>query len=160
MNLASVGADDVTPIALAVPLLLGLVAIVGSIVTHGLAVLAILHFMRRQSARGRAGAMFWTDLCIVTTAAMMTVAAHLIEIGMWASLLRLCGEFDTFGTAVYHSAVNYTALGYGDLVMSPAWRMLGPIEALAGLLMFGITTAMIFAVIRWIIRTRYPDARM
>ena len=79
---------------------------------------------------------------------------------MWAVLFLLFGEFEAFGTAVYHSAMNYTTLGYGDLVMSPAWRMLGPIEATDGLLMFGITTAMIFAVIRWIVRTRYPDAHV
>jgi hypothetical protein len=157
---ASSGNEGMTAVGLAVPLFFGIIATVGTIATHGLAVLAILHFMRQQTARGRTGAMFWTDLCIVTTTALITVAAHLTDICVWAVLVFLTGEFGTFGTAVYHSAVNYTTLGYGDLVMSPAWRLLGPIEAMDGLLMFGITTAMLFAVIRWIIRTRYPDARV
>jgi ion channel len=41
----------------------------------------------------------------------------------------ICGEFAEFGTAYYHSAVNYTTLGYGDLLMTPLWRLLGALEA-------------------------------
>jgi len=55
--------------------------------------------------------------------------------------------------------MNYTTLGYGDIVMSPATRMLGPIEAIDGLLMFGVSTAMIFEVILRLIYTRFPDLR-
>ena len=44
--------------------------------------------------------------------------AHLIEIALWAVVFVICGEFHDFGTAYYHSAVNYTTLGYGDLIMS------------------------------------------
>jgi len=58
-------------------------------------------------------------------------------------LFVLIGEFEAFGTAFYHSAVNYPTLGYGDIVMSPTWKVLGPIEATAGLLMFGVSTATI-----------------
>ena len=69
------------------------------------------------------------------------------------------GEFRALGLAFYHSATNYTTLGYGDIVMSPAWKMLGPIEAADGMLMFGVSTAMIFAVIHRLAQTRYPDLR-
>ena len=54
--------------------------------------------------------------------------AHLIEIAIWAVLFLVCGEFFNFGTAYYHSAVNYTTLGYGDVIMTPSWRMLGPLR--------------------------------
>jgi hypothetical protein len=53
--------------------------------------------------------------------------------------------------------MNYTSLGYGDIVMSPSWRLLGPLEAANGLLMFGISTAMIFAVIQRLVQPRFED---
>ena len=53
-----------------------------------------------------------------------------------------------------HSAVNYTTLGYGDLIMTPSWKLLGPMEAADGMLMFGVSTAILFAVIQRLIETR------
>jgi hypothetical protein len=44
-------------------------------------------------------------------------------------------------TAIYHSGVNFAGLGYGDIVMSESRRMLGPLEAANGVLMFGVSTA-------------------
>ena len=85
--------------------------------------------------------------------------AHLIEIALWAGLFVVCGEFQEFGTAYYHSAVNYTTLGYGDLIMSPSWRLLGPLEGADGALMFGVSTAMIFAVTQRLILAQFADLR-
>jgi len=45
-----------------------------------------------------------------------------------AVLLVMCGEFEDFGTADCQSAVNCTTLGYGDMVMSAFWRLLGPLK--------------------------------
>ena len=85
--------------------------------------------------------------------------AHMIEITLWPVLFVICGEFQEFGIAYYHSAVNYTTLGYGDLIMTPSWRLLGPLEAADGALMFGVSTAMIFAVILRMIQAKYEDLR-
>jgi hypothetical protein len=70
-------------------------------------------------------------------------------------LFMICGEFSDFRTAYYHSAVNYTSLGYGDIIMTPAWRLLGPLETADGMLLFGVSTAMIFAVIQWLVDARF-----
>jgi hypothetical protein len=43
--------------------------------------------------------------------------------------------------------------------MSPAWRLLGPVEAAAGMLMFGVSTALIFTVIHRMLQARFPDLR-
>jgi hypothetical protein len=102
---------------------------------------------------------FWTDVAIVARAMSIAIVAHLIEIALWAVLFITCREFPDFGTAYYHSAVNYTTLGYGDLIMTPSWKLLGPLEAAAGMLMFGFSTAMLFAVIQRLIETRYADLR-
>jgi hypothetical protein len=72
-------------------------------------------------------------------------------------LFVICGEFSHFPTAYYHSAVNYTSLGYGDIIMTPAWRLLGPLETADGMLLFGVSAAMIFAVIQRLVEARYTD---
>ncbi|MNC72665.1 Ion channel [compost metagenome] len=64
----------------------------------------------------------------------------------------LIGEFDDYTTAVYHSGVNFATLGYGDMVMSPSWRLLGPMEAANGILMFGVSTAVMTAAVMDVIK--------
>jgi hypothetical protein len=78
---------------------------------------------------------------------LITAATHLIEIALWAIVLLMCGEAATFETAFYISAQNYTALGYGDIPVPQQWRLLGPLEAINGLLLFGLSTAVMFAVL-------------
>jgi hypothetical protein len=48
-------------------------------------------------------------------------------------------------------------LGYGDIIMTPAWRLLGPLETADGMLLFGVSAAMIFAVIQRLVEARYTD---
>src|SRR5262249_43234649 len=114
---------------------------------------------RRETRVGLAGESYWTGVAIVAAVILFAFAAHLVEIAAWAALFMICGEFTAFGPAYDHSAVNYTTLGYGNVVMTPSWRLLGPLEAADGMLMFGITTAMIFAVIQRLVRARLPDLR-
>jgi len=108
---------------------------------------------------GRTGKSLWFDIAIVVRAIALALMAHLIEIAVWAVLFVICGEFADFGTAYYHSAVNYTTLGYGDMVMSASWRLLGPLEAANGMLLFGVTTAMVFAIMQGLTRERFADLR-
>jgi len=105
------------------------------------------------------GKSFWFDIAIVGRAIALALVAHLIEMAVWAVLFVMCGEFSDFGTAYYHSAVNYTTLGYGDIVMSASWRLLGPLEATNGLLLFGVTTAMVFAIMQGLVQARFADLR-
>lgn len=146
-----------TRVAIAAPLIIGIITIACTIVIQGLAVSFTLHFVRRQHSLGRAGVAFRADLRIVGSTMMIALASHLSGMCLWALLFLLIGEFEAFGTAFYHSSVNYTTLGYGELPMSPTWKMLGPIEATDGLLMFGVSTALIFAVMRRLIRVRFPE---
>src|ERR1700746_2872301 len=134
-------------VAISRPLAVGSVAVLCTIFIHALALGATVNFFRYERKRGRAGTGFRIDLGIVLLVEAFAFIAHLIDIALWAKLLVICGEFQQFGIAFYHSAVNYTTLGYGDIVMTLSWRLLGPIEAADGALMFGVSTATIFAVI-------------
>ena len=141
------------------PLLVGSCVVVCTLLIHALALNATVMFLRYEKQNGRVAVNFWTDVAIVARAMSIAIVAHLIEIALWAVLFITCREFPDFGTAYYHSAVNYTTLGYGDLIMTPSWKLLGPLEAAAGMLMFGFSTAMLFAVIQRLIETRYADLR-
>src|SRR6266478_5342557 len=141
------------------PLAFGIVVVLCTIMIHALALGATVNLVRREQRIGHAGESFGSDLAIVVVAILIAFAAHLIEIAVWAGLFVICGEFTAFGAAFDHSAVNYTTLGYGNVVMSPSWRLLGPLEAANGSLMFGVSTAIIFAVIQRLIHTRFVDLR-
>ena len=146
-------------IAILVPLAVGLVAVICTIMIHALPLSATVDFVRRERKLGRAGTNFWIDMRIVALVILCALIAHLTEIAVWAVLFVICGEFADFGTAYYHSAVNYTSLGYGDLIMSPSWKLLGPLETANGMLLFGVSTAMIFAVIQRLVQARFVDLR-
>jgi Ion channel len=152
-------AVQIQPVAILGPLTVAIAAFVCTILVHALALAATVNFVRRERRRGRAGAGFWIDVAIVAVTTSFAFAAHLTEIALWALVFIICGEFSAFGAAFDYSAVNYTTLGSGDVAMTASWRVLGPLEAANGMLMFGLSTAMIFAVIQRLIQTRFADLR-
>ena len=144
-------------IAIWLPLAVGAVAATGTMFIHALPLRATVDFVRHEGKLRRTGKGFWSDVGIVSRVVAYALLAHLVEMALWAVLFVICGEFPQFGAAFYHSAVNFTTLGYGDVVMTPAWRLLGPLEAANGVLMFGVSTAMIFAVIQRLVHARFAD---
>jgi Ion channel len=141
------------------PLVVGVLVFACTTLVHALPLSATVNFVRQEKKRGRAGRNFWGDFTIVLRTISYVLAAHLVEMALWAGVLVMCGEFHDFGIAYYHSAVNYTTLGYGDIVMSPSWRLLGPLEGANGMLMFGVSTGVIFAVIQRLVEARFADLR-
>jgi hypothetical protein len=150
---------QVDQIAIAKPLIVGAGATLCTIFIHALALGATVNLFRRETRLGRAGMRYVIDFTIVVLVMSFAFVAHIIEVAVWARLFVWCGEFHDFGLAYYHSAVNYTTLGYGDVIMSPAWKLLGPLEAADGSLMFGVSTGMVFAVIVRLMKTRFADLR-
>jgi hypothetical protein len=150
---------DAHPILLLTPLAVGFAAVVCTIVIHALPLSGTVRFIRREKKLGHLGLNFRKDMGVVIRIILYAFIAHLIEMALWAAVFLLCGEFSDFATAYYHSAVNYTSLGYGDIIMSPTWRMLAPLETADGMLLFGVSTAMIFAVIQRLVEARYTEFR-
>ena len=145
--------------AILLPLAVGAGAVECTIFIHALAFATTVHLFRYEKRRGRLGAGALNDLAIIALVISVAFVAHLAEIGLWAVLFVLCKEFQDLGTAYYHSAVNYTTLGSGDLLLTPAWRLLGPLEATNGALMFGVSAAMVFAAVQRLVLARFEDLR-
>lgn len=79
--------------------------------------------------------------------------AHLLQFATWAAVFVAIGQFDSYTEAYYFSAVNFTSLGYGDIVMDTEWRILGALEAANGVLMFGLSAGMLVALMSLFART-------
>jgi hypothetical protein len=128
-------------------------AFLGSLLSYAMAMALIVHLVI-QPIRTSYTAGFWKSVAIMMFVSLITAATHLIQIALWAVVLLMVGELSTFEKAFYFSAENYTALGYGDIVLSDRWRLLGPLEAINGLLLFGLSTAVMFAVMSRLITNR------
>jgi hypothetical protein len=129
------------------PLLVGAGALVVSMLLYGLATALLIRLVVYLIHRGYAGPGVWRNVLITNVVTLLTAAMHLTQIALWALVFLGCGELGTFEQAFYASAENYTALGYGDAVLLGPWRLLGPLEAINGLLLFGLSTAVLFAVL-------------
>ena len=149
--------QSIQEVAVFLPLLVGTLATVSTIIIHGAAGRGMTLIVARVLHRDWTTASFVRDASIIAGAAMMLLSAHLLEILVWAAVLTVCGEFHHFGLACYHSAMNYSTLGYGDIVMSPRWRFMGPLEALNGMLVVGLSTAVLFAVVQQVARRSLPQ---
>jgi hypothetical protein len=125
-----------------------------SLLCYALATTTIVGLVVRVLPGDHGNLGFWKSVAVMMIVTLLTAVMHLIEIALWAVVLLLCGAMTTFETAFYFSAQNYTALGYGDIALSERWRLLGPLEAINGLLLFGLSTAVMFAVLNRLISNR------
>lgn len=137
-------------------LILGSAVLVLMVVVQVSAVITLVRFLRRQDRLGRIDSSFGFSVWALAGTMLILFIGHLFQVGVWAALFRWGGAFPDFETAFYHSTVNFTSLGYGDIVMPEEWRLLGALEAAGGILMFGLSTGLGFAVINSMFR-RKPD---
>ena len=88
------------------------------------------------------------SIILITMVLLILVTGILGQIAAWALLFVWLQEFSQFSAAFYHSAVNFGSLGYGDIVMSERYRLLGALEAINGVLMIGVATAALMTVFK------------
>jgi len=112
---------------------------------------AIRYYARRHDIL-EARSSWWSTLIVINSVMLILIFGNIAQIAIWAAVFMLVGEFGTFAEAVYHSAVNFSTLGYGDIVMTERNRLLGPIEAINGVLMVGVSTAALLATFQHAIK--------
>jgi len=103
--------------------------------------------MQRLRRRRRAPLRFSTITRLFVFVSVWIVLLHLAEIALWAGFYVWRNAMPDLPSALYFSAVTYTTTGYGDLVLSEGWRLLGAVEALTGILMCGWSTGFFFAIV-------------
>jgi hypothetical protein len=121
-----------------------------------------VHYYLRQSGRTQSGRTLSGHGLIPHVRPLLVVMivlmlGNFVQIVIWGVLFILLGEFGDVYEAVYHSAVNFTSLGYGDIVMSKRWKLMGPLEAANGVLMFGMTSAALMAILQQLIKVELDN---
>jgi hypothetical protein len=82
------------------------------------------------------------------------ILMHVAEITVWALFYLWKQCLPDAESAFYFAGVTYTTVGYGDLLLAKPWRMLGPVEALTGILMCGLSAGLFFALLTRIYASR------
>jgi hypothetical protein len=139
-------------------LIVGLAVCAVSVALQAVAVVAVVRLSASLLAERYVGVRFWADVVFMTALVLIVLASALAQVALWAVVFIGCGEFPHFWPAFYHSAVNFTSLGYGDVIMSDGWKLLGPLEAADGVLMFSLSGALLFSVMSRLIGHLLVDA--
>ena len=118
-----------------------------SLVIHAAGILLMAHWLlRRREGLERTGSSRQFAVLIVTLFAGI-MFLHVIQTSLWAVFYYTQSLFSDFETSLYFSMVSFTTIGYGDVLLPRHWRLLGVIEGFSGVLLCGVSTAFIFAVI-------------
>ena len=128
-------------------LVIGSLVIVLSVVIHALFITAASAVLRHNSG-WLGGSRQSLKLLVVSVAITLWLLAGLsVSVWLWAAVFIGVGIFETLEPAVYFSLISFTTLGFGDIVLTPQWRILSGLVAANGLLLFGFSTAFLFEVI-------------
>jgi hypothetical protein len=141
-------------------LLVGAAVSVCNIAIHALVAATVVQILSRIArANHTVQQSMRSTIVMIATVSVVTVpvlmAAHFSEVLVWSLAYAIVGAAPAGADPVYFAFVNYTTLGYGDVTPVARWRLLGPITAMNGVLLFGWSTAVIFEVLRRI--TRHGD---
>jgi hypothetical protein len=120
-----------------------------NIAIHAFAMTSVV--MIAQSAFARSVNRFHSSMLLVKVmvpTVLVLMITHVLEVIVWAFAYFVVGAAPVDADRVYFAFVNYTTLGYGDVVPVAHWRLLGPLTAMNGMLLFGWSTAVIFEVLR------------
>ncbi len=128
-------------------LLFGGAVSVANIAIHAFVMTIVVNVVKRTSARSEIGSSTYLVMVMIPTV-LVLMATHTAEVMVWAFGYYIANAAPEDADLLYFSFVNYTTLGYGDVVPIARWRLLGPMTAMNGILLFGWSTAVIFEVLR------------
>jgi CHASE3 domain sensor protein len=111
----------------------------------------------RQSSSAAAPRKFIASIRPLLISMLAMIAGNFVQIALWGILFLLLGELDELYEAIYHSAVNFASLGYGDFVMSKTRKLLGPLEAVNGVVMLGMTSAALVVILQQVIKDQREE---
>jgi len=118
-----------------------------NIMIHALITLVAIGIARRAGLQRTSRPRLHLMIVMVVTALVLMIA-HTVEIIVWSLAYAVVGAAPAGSDLLDFAFVNYTTLGYGDVTPLKEWRLLGPMTAMNGILLFGWSTAVLFEVLR------------
>jgi hypothetical protein len=103
---------------------------------------------------------FLMGLSIVLGAAtMVTIILHAIEAVIWALVYQELGALPDGKSALLYSLGAMTTYGHEHFDLAKHWQLMGALEALNGMILFGLTTAFLYGMIRELLAARSDKTR-
>jgi hypothetical protein len=118
-----------------------------NIAIHALVMTMVVRVAQAASTKRRPHPSLLLIAVMIPTVAVL-MAAHVLEVAVWSLGYLIFDIAPAGANRLYFAFVNYTTLGYGDIIPVERWRLVGPLTAMNGVLMFGWSTAVIFEVLR------------
>lgn len=115
--------------------------------TFGLALIREQVVLPLSASFGRHRTSFVLAGLMVPTVLLVTFL-HAIEAGVWAIAYVALAARGDFPSAMLYSLSAMTTFGHAEIFLAPSWRLMGALEALNGVMLFGLTTAFLFAVVQ------------
>jgi len=123
-------------------LLVGTVVSTCNIVIHALVTTAVVRVAQMVGAKNTWHPWLLLIIVMIATVSILMIA-HTSEVVVWSLAYAIVNVASADADVVYFAFVNYTTLGYGDITPIEPWRLLGPMTAMNGVLLFGWSTAVI-----------------
>ncbi len=124
-----------------------------NIAIHALVMMIVVRVAQAKGAQAGSYPSLILIAVMIPTVSILMIT-HGFEVIVWSLAYRIVDVAPGGTDLVYFAFVNYTTLGYGDVTPVENWRLLGPITAMNGVLLFGWSTAVIFEVLRRTLRRR------
>jgi Ion channel len=118
-----------------------------NIAIHALVMTTVVRVAQATNAKVKSHTSLLLMAVMIPTVSVL-MATHVLEVIVWSLAYSIVDAAAPGANLAYFAFVNYTTLGYGDILPVERWRLLGPITAMNGVLLFGWSTAVIFEVLR------------
>jgi hypothetical protein len=134
----------------------GLPLLVLTVVFHVCVFVLIVKALVLKVHSGRSARNLAHFVVAMALTALGAAALHGLEATAWAILYIRVGAMSDMSTSMLYSLSAITSYGHSNVFLEERWRLLGAIEAMNGLILFGLTTAFLFAAIEevWPVRRR------
>jgi hypothetical protein len=96
-------------------------------------------------------------ICTTGLIGLLLAVLHGIECGIWAAAYLWLGAVESPTDALIYSIDSMATLGASGLTLQRPWQVMGGLEAVNGMILFGVSTAYVFAVMQlyWSMLAKY-----
>lgn len=111
---------------------------------------------KRYLARQRS---FLVGLSVILGAAtLVAIILHALEAAIWAGLYQILGALPDSKSSLLYSLGAMTTYGHEHFDLANHWQLMGALEALNGMILFGLTTAFLYGMVRELLAHRDGQA--
>jgi hypothetical protein len=137
-----------------VELFLAFIVMAACVVIQMTSMVIFLDWLIRQRPRIEKHLTIMTYVLLLILVFAVIIVSHLVNTSLWAGFYYKRGLFPDYETSFYFSLGSYTTIGYGDVVLPQRWRLVGGLEGFSGVLLCGLSTAFIFAIVNALFQIR------